>query len=175
MVLQNCTGTPPFSNVSATELYYRIVSSGKSCMHIAWSMVSYPTLYAAYTPGTGSCRCNASTYNTTHPINQNGSNFTIPGLYSDFSVVVVFKGLFEFNATSKNLAAEGLNLTVACNPTVCADNASCNYLSLNDDRLTWEFHPENETFIGTYNLLGNYIYKNQTRFSIKVSGRGCSD
>ena len=127
--------------------------------------MSYPTLYAAYTNGTGLCRCNASTYS---PINSNGSNLTIPGLGSDFSVGVVFKGLVEFSATKKNYAAGGLNLTVACNPDVCA-NVSCSYISLNDDRLTWTFYPENETFIGTYDLLGNNTHKNQILFSIRVS------
>lgn len=130
-------------------------------MHLAWSTVSYPTLYAAYIEGTESCGCNASTYNST-------GNFTIPGLKSEFSMAVVFKGIFEFNATKKNFASEALNLTVACNPDVYVNNDS-SYLSLNDERLEWNFCPENETFIGTYSLQGNYTYKNRTRFSIRVS------
>ena len=172
-MLQDCTGKPPFSHLNATELYYQIVFTKSACMHFAWSMEAYPTLYAAYTADSKLCTCNASSNNYNDSLNQNERKFTIPGLDSDFSMAVIFKGLFEFNATKSNAAAEALNLTVACNPDLYADNVSCSYLGLNDDRLMWTFHPSNKTFEGVYDLPGNYTNTTkqlkQSRFSIRVS------
>jgi len=92
---------------------------------------------------------------------------------TEFSLGVIFRGIFEYPATKKNKAADGLNLTHACNAknstghenTTDSDQylleeEEFNYFSLSEIE-EWDFVSENKTFIGR---VGNF-----TRYSIRVS------
>lgn len=155
-----------FSHANVTEVYYNIVSNDSSvaCMHFVWSMVKNPTLYLARTTDVKYCTCNASTYHSSYPDDQNGT-ITIPGLESDFALTIVFTRLIEFNGTSKFLAKEAIDPAVVCNRTAF-DRSNYSDVSLSD--MNWIFVPENFTFVGSLDK-NDTVYKNTTRFSIRVS------
>ena len=139
-------------------------------MHIAWSLSLnstdnnittpiYPSLYIAYSKDTGSCDCQALSIRDNIYESEEGEEdygFVFPVVESDHSMGFIFKGIYGFPATKKNLAGDGLNLTYACS---AEKDAQDDYFSLNQVT-EWMFVKENQTFIGH---VGNY-----TRFSIRV-------
>lgn len=133
-------------------------------MHFVWSMVGYPTLHLARTTDPKLCSCNAAKYDPSYPEDQNGT-VTIPGLESDFSLTMVFTRLIEFNGTKHYYGAEGLNASIVCNRTAFASNT--NYSDISLSNMSWTFSPENHTFVGSL-LTNDTVYKNTTRFSIRV-------
>ena len=134
-------------------------------MHFVWSTVGYPTLYLARTTDITQCACSASTYNSSFP-DTGYSNFSIPGLDSNFSLTIVFTRLIEFNVTDESYAEEVLNPAIVCNDTAFYLNSSYSDISLDD--MSWRFFPDNGTFVGLVDE-SDTDYQNATRFSIRVS------
>ncbi len=84
----------------------------------------------------------------------------------DYSIAVIFRGIYEYPATDKKLAAKALNLTYACNEDYNMkhgynkNDTEYNYFHFSEVD-EWVFAKQNQTLIGR---VGNF-----TRYSFRVS------
>ena len=153
--------------------------SNHSCLHIAWGFPDlpneYPSLFIAHS-STDQCDCRSlfrDSYSEEEVEGDTGKD--LPLVEAEFSLGVIFRGIFEYPATKKKLAAEGLNLTHACNAENGTEHDNStdsdeyladlsepefNYFSFSEVE-EWEFFVGNNTFVGR---VGNF-----TRYSIRVS------
>lgn len=109
------------------------------------------------------CNCNASTFNSTGLYNYTNGKIILPGTDSAFSLGIVFTSLIEFDENAYSKAADGLNISVVCDP----EEDTTTYRSIDFADFEWRYHYENETFVGSYPKDAGY--SNQTRFTIRVS------
>lgn len=137
------------SSDNTTLLYYETsAQNSSSCMHYAWSTLSYPTLLVSQTSGS-ECNCSGLHYNETEFVDgQLAGSVGVPGSNGGSVVALIFTRLVEFSVDRNNADASNV-----FNATEADNLQSYNYssTSLDSSNLTWSYFPANNTFRGVDN------------------------
>ena len=144
-------------------IYYQVMRPNNTdCMHYAWSVRTFPTLFVSQTEGQCAPQnhCNISYNLEDFSQDQSYGSVDIPGKEGDFAMALILHRLIEFKVTDKSEASDLFDPTQACN----ASNPNYNSTYLDDTELEWSSNIDDKT------LMAQSTMDNSTfHFTIRVS------
>lgn len=149
-------GTHSYETNLPDIIYYRVMPPNASyCMHYAWSLQTFPTLFISRTEG-NCTSCNITFNREEYHDHQSYGSVGIPGVDGDFAMAIVFHRLIEFRVTEKNEASDLFNSSQVCNTSASNPNYASVYLNETTDigstlsdqtELEWSFNFSTKSFV----------------------------
>lgn len=137
-------------------VYYRVMPPNASyCMHYAWSLQTFPTLFISRTED-NCTSCNITFNQEEYHHHQSYGSVDIPGVDGNFAMAIIFHRLIEFRVTNKNEASDLFNSSQVCNTSTSNPNYTSVYLNettnigstLSDQtELEWSFNLSTKSFV----------------------------